>query len=732
MGIYPKVEKGYYATTDNPLEAFYCMSDKACPGGDPGSCSSKRHELACGECVDGYVAFGHDTCLTCDLWKPWRFVMIMIISPLMVLIAYKFMNYPFETVFDLRRKIQHSLFLILIYLQMIALVKDFDLDFPQGMNDVGLGLQFLNINLDVLRPACGFGEDFVAGYIMKLLVPFYCLIAFASTFAICWGLSVWMKNEILALDMPKLQNVFLSFLNTFYIGLTRLATSVFQCYEHPSGKRSMLSAPQILCDGDGDGTWMSLVPVSLLAIAIYTVGIFFLFGYANFKAPERFHDHRFRRRWLFLLTKFRPDFWWWDQLLLLKGLALNLTAMMFSSASSRAYWVMLVQLVYASGIFLIRPWRHSIANVVDTFVTFVMIAVLALGLWFTSNLKIRWVEELTDAYTIWLFIFVCMPPILVLGYFFYILFRHNRQRAETRNHLQFASRLRLVFSWALNEDPASFNSFLMRLTDEEFAALRKTRDVLVSELFRQQPSQYRFRQRISLSSTDHQIVNYDVDPTLKNGNSMVQSEQALSGLRDLRSAIHTDPSVAGILGITLTTPAASSSKDELLTPSPRTDSKSPRASGRRSSSFVETKLTEAKWDEALQDIDRQRFSDEALRHQMFTVLDLKQRGYLEMDRLLGVMDSLDLKVLEPLDVRKGSKEAQSQVVTQESATWMSERVPENVATEPAPLVYESEGRAWDPPTEQNRIWPGKLVIGKGVSSDQHETYEHVPTTPPRR
>ena len=155
-------------------------------------------------------------------------------------------------------------------------------------------------------------------------------------------------------------------------------------------------APDIIC---GDETWRSMLPFGVLAILFYTVGVLCLFAYLNWVAPVHFHDKAFRVRWLFLLNKFHPGLWWWDQVLLAKALLINFSTMFFKYGITQFYWVIFVMLIYSMCQFAAFPWRNMVGNWLDLATNFSVIGILVIGMWFSREVQDKetlWQEILPD------------------------------------------------------------------------------------------------------------------------------------------------------------------------------------------------------------------------------------------------------------------------------------------------------------------------------------------------
>ena len=62
VSVHPRLQPGYWASTDVPLKAFQCADSEVCPGSRlPGNaCGESMLGTACTECEDGYIMAGNE------------------------------------------------------------------------------------------------------------------------------------------------------------------------------------------------------------------------------------------------------------------------------------------------------------------------------------------------------------------------------------------------------------------------------------------------------------------------------------------------------------------------------------------------------------------------------------------------------------------------------------------------------------------------------------------------
>ena len=91
----PKVNAGFYSSSDAPLSIYLCEPTYVCIGGNPGSegCAGDRENFMCSECPDDYVVAGDleddpsaSGCKKCEA-AMWFFIVVLPLVGLVALFA---------------------------------------------------------------------------------------------------------------------------------------------------------------------------------------------------------------------------------------------------------------------------------------------------------------------------------------------------------------------------------------------------------------------------------------------------------------------------------------------------------------------------------------------------------------------------------------------------------------------------------------------------------------------
>jgi hypothetical protein len=184
------------------------------------------------------------------------------------------------------------------------------------------------------------------------------------------------------MDYNRTLNIFLSVILTFFAGIVAMCITIFKCHDNPNGKRTLLKDESIIC---GEDKWNTMLAVAIASCAVYIVGFGGMCCYIILVAPGRFHQLAFQRRWKFLLIKYRPDVWWWTVCFCLKGFLMNIGFIFLDSGVSQIMWVISVSGVYAGWAMFWNPWRHRQANFIEIYGHMILLAVLAILIWYAHD-----------------------------------------------------------------------------------------------------------------------------------------------------------------------------------------------------------------------------------------------------------------------------------------------------------------------------------------------------------
>lgn len=277
----------------------------------------------------------------------------------------------------------------------------------------------------------------------------------------------------------KVVNALMTQVTTLFIGLTSLSTSIFLFVEHPfdgdSIRRSLRDFPEVPEDANER---KSMVPCAIAALILYTVGVIAISLWACWNAPVMAHQSSFRVRYYWLIAGFRPNRWWWRSVLLLKGLVLNLTLVVFDSPKSQIVFLTLLLTSSLAVLFMMRPWPTLVQNVADTSCHFCLSLVLS-----STALRIKTVGNSTDVDKNVAFTSMVAPLFITVACTFIPLFQFfTRQSYEIRRFRQ-GQHLRDLLMLVTRRTSNEMNVFLRSLNDDERRNIGLTMATFQSKMF---------------------------------------------------------------------------------------------------------------------------------------------------------------------------------------------------------------------------------------------------------
>jgi len=386
---YPLLQEQYYSHAYDPVFVFKCLDERDCPGGDPGSCAPKREGIACGRCERKYYYFGGkcNACSEVELTTVLFPILPALGGPLFALLVYTRLMEPLNIRFmdGPKNRALALCFFFLMHFQTLGLINQFNLVLPNLVKIPWEGFAMVNSGIQFLRPECAGGgslSDFSSMFIMRTSMPLFLAAMFIGNYFIFKILIIWTRHLKLGDDsvftvgmrVDYTINAFGTLMYTFSIAVLAIAFDLFKCFPHPNGLDSLRVSPDVMCYSD---EWNAMIIVGVLAIMVYFVATFALFQWVCHVAPMKYGDPYFRRKWKFLLIKWKPNRWWFGQVFLLKGVFLNLTLVLFKSGALQVLWTAFSLMCYIVFVMVLRPWRHQAANLMDCVVN---LSLLSIGL----------------------------------------------------------------------------------------------------------------------------------------------------------------------------------------------------------------------------------------------------------------------------------------------------------------------------------------------------------------
>lgn len=349
--------------------------------------------------------------------------------------------------------------------------------------------------MSILSPECAGLADFRASYVVGALTPVIVAAIFFETYigSIFASKFIFISKSDFSvrMDGDRTFNCFFSLIYTFYVAVCKGSIDVFLCSSHPNQKRTLSRAPYVYCDSDD---WNSMVVLGVFALAVFCILTGAVFCYQLWIAPTVFHNISWRRRWKFLVVKYRPDVWWWGSMWLLKGLLMNLV-LLSNSSFGQLFGLFFVMCGYLITVVAFYPWRHISANMLErqTCVCIIIVAFLALC-------NDTYEFEAPEAET-WCLVISFSPFVVFLGLVLGLSIKSSGAVQEiTKSRYELLSVHLLKTFGPMSQLPMQDVALLLdRITSADRRVLVKAADIILSEHYGQQPRKFRSRQRLILS-----------------------------------------------------------------------------------------------------------------------------------------------------------------------------------------------------------------------------------------
>ncbi|EGZ21734.1 hypothetical protein PHYSODRAFT_490482 [Phytophthora sojae] len=357
---------GYYRTTTEFCDA--CPEGATCAGGDdmplakPGywregevvlacdpmfaclganKCAEGYTGIRCGECENNYHKLNSE-CNVCpdDKWGSIAIVVICITVASVV-------SYLLT-----RKGVSLGLLSIGIdYFQTLSIFGNARISWPTTLINLFSTLSAFNLNLELIAPECfSFQVSYVTKWFIIELFPLVMAAIALAIFAALYAYKRFIKRRRTRLTshMPQLFGSTLVMMYYLFLYLTRTTLDVFNCVGTiPSDGKLYMVAIYTQCFKPG-GIHMELFPFAVLAFIIYSLGypLFVLLTLSRnralvmedqlLRAMQRGTSRRtnpncwvFRKKFSKLYYQFKPEYWYWMVLIILRKFLLAGIGLLF-------------------------------------------------------------------------------------------------------------------------------------------------------------------------------------------------------------------------------------------------------------------------------------------------------------------------------------------------------------------------------------------------------------------
>eukprot|EP00927_Polykrikos_kofoidii_P032202 TRINITY_DN27504_c0_g2_i1.p1 TRINITY_DN27504_c0_g2~~TRINITY_DN27504_c0_g2_i1.p1 ORF type:complete len:846 (-),score=100.67 TRINITY_DN27504_c0_g2_i1:90-2627(-) len=365
---------------DQKLKQLYkCQPSNACPGGPPGTCNGGRIGIACGLCPDHfYLRDGQcqrcgDPSLATLCLVTW--IAFIILFPVGHLYLSKDGNPEMDAERFLAKVSIAGVAIIGVRsMQLFGLLSLLTIAWPNNVGTYLMHFEFFLLNPEMLpNLRCIMRSPLQIFVVVALSLPLALLVL-----GVCLGIRAIVYGlGRQFLKVPEHANTAGTLLHLGFASITTTALAPMMCYEHPSGSKSMIQHPSIVC-GDADHSVMLVIGLFLLLLAtLFLSVVVFITWRAPAASSDVVNRRTFLRSSMFLLKTYRPDRWFWGLLSLPRSLLMPLVPVLMPNvARDQILSFAVIMIVYMVVQIRQWPWRVPILNVLDLGVSVLMLVVL--------------------------------------------------------------------------------------------------------------------------------------------------------------------------------------------------------------------------------------------------------------------------------------------------------------------------------------------------------------------
>jgi len=262
---------------------------------------------------------------------------------------------------------------------------------PNIVRDFLDWMRIFNLDvIDLLKLQCAYGSDQVLAFIMGALIFPYTIFAFGvlfivGRFFIPTSLARWKW------ELTKTINAEGAFMQAAYSAVAQRAVLPLICFLHPMGDRTVMQMPSLVCSSsEYIGVLIAGLGLLFLCLAFYAVAV-----YAVCVAPATtIKCAAFAGKTKFLMFRFRADKWYWGCVLIPRGLAISLVAVIFpDEVHAQIFSTGTLLALYFGVMVSAWPWKVPLLNVADMASCFLMLLLVMSAASFTPKA----VGDLADA-----------------------------------------------------------------------------------------------------------------------------------------------------------------------------------------------------------------------------------------------------------------------------------------------------------------------------------------------
>ena len=329
---------------------------------------------------------------------------------------------------------------------VLSIFEKFDSNWPRPLTDVLSVFQFSYLNLDVFATECSLSISYYNKYVLKFLLPLYFFLCTIGTYLLVklhafiivkfdirrimeirypflfrpsndFSNFSRLKMNILKflctpyeLSWRGIINSMTMFLDVLYIYLVSVAFELLNCYKQPDGSSTLFAYPAIQCY---DEDWYSLLPLSIISIILYTVGIPLAFSVALVLNRKKLDSAKFNQTFGYLTRRWGKKNYGWGLLILLRKFLLSFVIVTWGGTLDVQFLGSLLTIYPAILLHTYnKPYLISLHNSLETITLNVVFSILLFGILQHQGFSSGTLEKILA----WIFVLILTAVIVSFGY----------------------------------------------------------------------------------------------------------------------------------------------------------------------------------------------------------------------------------------------------------------------------------------------------------------------------
>jgi hypothetical protein len=264
------------------------------------------------------------------------------------------------------------------FMQTIAVFSSFDIQWPVELKwlfDISAIFMF---DLNGVSVACFHGPGFEGKYWATIVVPLFVILATGVSFGATKVLPVSEAWKMLPNHTFSMLGMLLTAL---YITLVKVVVAYWECVDNPAADATLAKFRDVVC---GSEVHNKVLPAMAIGLIFYVVGFYAFIMHAAYMAPKHWMNVNFRERWKFMLTRWRPDAYYWGTVVMSRNLLVAFAGLVSDQARVQLVFVVVVVVVTFSFTGAYQPWRATMLNHFDVASSIVLTFIGVFGVVFVS------------------------------------------------------------------------------------------------------------------------------------------------------------------------------------------------------------------------------------------------------------------------------------------------------------------------------------------------------------